>query len=448
MNTNVVIEPLTQQRSTLLPLVIKGLAAAPSMDDLCRRIVISCTEDLGFDRCGCFLYDAANNQKLGMWGIDDNGQLADERGMTAPIRDHERIPHHQANAPLVFTDHSLFHQDQYLGQGTLIECAIFDGDALLGWLFVDNFLTGRAFSQADIEFIHVFSTVVGQLMVRANQQAALTEQNRQLNETIRQLEAAQHEITEVKKMQSLGRLVSGIAHELNTPIGTSLTAVSHIQQLANTLRQTYVSGALSKSMLESSLDAILETASVGLQSVDRAGQLIRDFKQLVACKHTVPQTATDVKAVIERVFKDVARQFDHNVKLEMRADMSAQCWWLAEESFTHVIREIFRNAMLHAFAEQPTGTLCVEIKTSERSEPGSLDLVIADDGVGMGDALAQLFDPFYTKNPQRGSGLGASMVYNTVTHGLNGKIEVANGDPSGLIYHLTIPSSPVTMTVG
>jgi hypothetical protein len=165
--------PMIKLRMVSLKKSIKLISQTDSLHMLCREVVVSITQLLKFDRCGCFLYDPETNLKQGMWGIDPEGVLTDEKGTTAPVHPHELRVSENEEEVSVFYNKMLRHQDEDLGRGTLVQCKIFDGNALLGWLFIDNFLTKAEFTKSDIEFLELYSTVVGQLIVGQRQQELL-----------------------------------------------------------------------------------------------------------------------------------------------------------------------------------------------------------------------------------------------------------------------------------
>ncbi len=442
MNSNAVKNVSSLERINILPLVIKRFSVADSMDELCREIVLSTTRTLGFDRCGCFLFDKENHQKLGMWGIDNFGMLADERGMTAPIHHHEILPQNTLESIIVFTDQALYHQEQLLGMGTLVQCTIFDGENLLGWLFIDNFLSKKDFSKSEIEFIALYGSVVGQLMARQQQQELLKTQNKALNKTIQQLQSAQQEIIETKKLSALSRLVCGIAHELNTPLGVTLTAASHVKESADGLLKSLEQDSLTRFELMNHLGEIQEGSKLACNSIVRSVQLIGDFKQLITTsEYEVSQSCSVANLVTER-FSTFKEEFPAiNMSLSLSQSQMGLNWVLPINAIIKVFDELFRNSIVHGFEGRDQGHIHVDIEKKIESDGDFLYVNYTDDGCGMGDDIGYIFDPFFTRNQQLGTGLGMSIVHNLVNHVLKGKIQVNNLPNGGLSVILKFPTA-------
>jgi signal transduction histidine kinase len=445
--------PMIKLRMASLKKSIQLISKENSLHLLCREIVVATTDLLKFDRCGCFIYDPESNLKHGMWGIDPDGVLTDEKGTIAPVHSHELRESENESEVTVLYNKMLRHQDNDIGRGTLVQCKIYDGDALLGWLFIDNFLSKAEFTKSDIEFLELFSAVVGQLIVRQRQQDLLEIKNEKLNKTLKNLGLAQHELVDQKKMAALGHLVAGVAHELCTPIGTTITGVSHAHELVKDLTRCAEPGTLTRTKLVETLAEMGETLDVCEGALCKSSQLINQFKKLDSPESDQKNECIHLDEFIEERTSFIQSQHSQLVSLQVSIDSDIRMFAVPILPFAKVLDEIVTNAFVHAFHSTTNPTLFFDASLQRNDcevgevgeakvghPPNSLIIRICDNGAGMAlDELPKLFDPFFTLNRQRGTGLGASILHQTVSAKLNGSIEAMRSEQGGLEYRLTLP---------
>jgi two-component system NtrC family sensor kinase len=267
--------------------------------------------------------------------------------------------------------------------------------------------------------------------------ARLEQQNAALNSALTALQEAQSELVRQEKLASLGRLVAGVAHEINTPLGICVTATSHLVQELKLTREELAAGAMTEDSLSSFLDIIDQSLRIMTTNTQRAAALVRSFKQVA-----VDQSSDDIRSFNLRTYLDeVLLSLQPKLKgrqVTVDVDCGAE---LALVSFpgamSQIVTNMVMNSLVHGFEHEQAGR--ISIRATE--DAGMVALDYSDDGAGMDAAtLAKLFDPFFTtKRGNGGSGLGAHILYNLVTGALGGTVKVDSAPGAGLRYSLRFP---------
>lgn len=272
-------------------------------------------------------------------------------------------------------------------------------------------------------------------------QLELQNTNNALHQSLIMIKRAQTQLVEAEKMASLGSLVAGVAHEINTPMGTGLTAASFLEQATRTCADHFSDGTLRKSELEKYFGDALESTQMILQNLRRAAELIRSFKQV----------AVDRTSETERVFR--LEEYIHHVLLSLRPrlkqtphQVTVECPELLEirshpGAFSQIISNLIINSLMHGFLEQTSGKILIQVIKRE----GDILFRYSDNGRGMRESdRLQIFEPFFTTARHRGgSGLGMHIVFNLVTQTLKGTIRCISAPGQGTTYEILIPTDPM-----
>jgi len=269
--------------------------------------------------------------------------------------------------------------------------------------------------------------------------AELTTSNAELSEALEHLKTAQGELVESEKLASLGRLVAGVAHELNTPLGNSLTVVTALddryKQLEAMLRGET---PMRRSTLEDLVRDTRHGQDILQRNVQKAADLVRDFKQLA-----IDQT-TDMRRdfTLDSVVKDVLIMVEPRFKRTPFVIETRLQEGLAMNSFPgalgQVLTNLLMNTLVHAFDGRDAGHVLVSCATAGS---GEVTLTVVDNGRGMDESVRRrIFDPFFTtKLGTGGSGLGMHIVHNIVTNVLGGQIEVRSVPDQGTQMLIVMP---------
>lgn len=273
-------------------------------------------------------------------------------------------------------------------------------------------------------------------------QAALEALNRELEQRVlartQELALAQDELLRTERLAALGSLVAGVAHELNTPLGTAMTAASTLKDRTRELQRDLQANQLKRSTLDAYAQDGYAMAELLMRSLSNATELVAHFKQL-----SVDQTSdnrrrfeleavvADVLTVLRPQLKGSRLHIDTEVALEQPIDAYPG-------ELGRLLTNLILNAQLHAFAPGEEG----ELRISARPLPGErYELVVADNGRGMPEEVRRrAFDPFFTtKLGQGGSGLGLNIVWNIATGVLGGTVRLESAPGRGTRFVFELP---------
>jgi PAS domain S-box-containing protein len=253
------------------------------------------------------------------------------------------------------------------------------------------------------------------------------------------LQAAQDRLVQSEKMASLGVLVAGIAHEINTPLGIAVTAASHLHERMTMLAAALQAGTLKKSQLLDTAATSQQSAAMVLANLERAAELIQSFKQVA-----VDQTSREARTIELDVYlhetlhalQPRIKASGHRVELLCPPGIRLH---LAAGALSQVVSNCVLNALDHAFGDGHIGTVRVD---ATQPPDGSVCITITDDGRGIPpDVLPRVFDPFFTtRRGSGGSGLGLHIVYNLVTQTLGGSIAVESNAATGTRFTVRLPA--------
>lgn len=268
----------------------------------------------------------------------------------------------------------------------------------------------------------------------------LTRTNEKLQATVEELTRTQRQLVESEKMASLGNLVAGVAHEINTPVGVAVTAASHLGQEMARLAEMVEHGQLRKSELLAITRTAVESSGLVLKNLERAGQLIRGFKQVAVDQSSEQRRVVDLKTYIDEILialRPRLKRSPHQIEVECAEGLSLDTY---PGALYQILVNFVTNSLTHAFPGERVGTIRIQVQT----EPGAVVLLYRDDGVGMSEEVrARVFEPFFTtKRGQGGSGLGLHIVYNLVTQLLRGTVECQSAPEQGCTFTVRIPSTP------
>ena len=267
----------------------------------------------------------------------------------------------------------------------------------------------------------------------------LNRSNEELLVTMQTLQRTQHELIQADKLASLGSLVAGVAHELNTPIGNALVAASSMSEDVAVIKRAMAAGEMKRSTFGNFLSRVSEGAGLTLRSLQRAVALITSFKQVAVDQASERRRAFDLAQVLGEVIDTLKPNLRHvSVRLELDLQVG-----VAMQSYPgplgQVIINLFTNAMAHAFEGRDSGLITLRAR---QIDAATVQVQVSDDGIGIPpENLGQIFDPFFTTKLGRGgSGLGLSVSHRIVTKVLGGQIAVRSKPGEGATFELTLPT--------
>ncbi|BDX05340.1 YfiR/HmsC family protein [Planctobacterium marinum] len=259
---------------------------------------------------------------------------------------------------------------------------------------------------------------------------------RRLESTLETLKNAQQQLVESEKLASLGQMVTGVAHEINTPIGVVITSSSKIGDDAQQLHTKLHSNSIKKSEMERFLSMLVETDKLIQSNLARCSNLIQNFKQVSADQVVAENRDIYLRDYIEDVMSTLSVVMRRSgVQWSVSGDNPPKN--LDPGLLSQVINNLVNNAIKHAFTdiEQPHISIAVtQTAAADRLE-------FADNGVGMDTSTRKrIFDPFFTtKRGEGGTGLGMNIVYNLVTSKLKGTVTVDSEPGAGTRITIDLP---------
>ncbi|WP_024871841.1 ATP-binding protein [Tolumonas lignilytica] len=287
------------------------------------------------------------------------------------------------------------------------------------------------------------------LNIRLNEQLEqkVTERTHSLEESHRELKMAyanlkntQQSLIEAEKMASLGALVTGMAHELNTPLGVSMTASRFLSNKLKELALLPSAESFSREHWQTQLEAIGESGELLSQQLRKAVDLLNNFQQ-IAITHSAQQTSSF--NIAETLHQIIVSQ-GHRLNQE-HCHVSIQCEPALEmhsylSAFSRVCNHLLQNSLDHGFdhCNRPR-TITIQVT----AEQGEIHLDYYDNGQGIApELLPHIFEPFVTSRRAQGfSGLGCYIVYNQVVQLLGGRIKCQSNVGNGAHFHIEIPKN-------
>lgn len=262
--------------------------------------------------------------------------------------------------------------------------------------------------------------------------------NNDLNETLLHLKKTKADLVQSEKLASLGALVAGVAHELNTPIGNAVLVASTLHDETNEFSTISLSN-LSRHRFNDYMEVMRNGLKMLVINLDRSAELITNFKQLAIDQTSDQRRQFQLKTLAEEVVTAVKPSFKkapYQIELHIPDDLKLDSY---PGPLSRVLINCINNAVLHGFDSRDTGTIKLSANQLSINE---IEINFSDDGIGMSDTvLHKVFDPFFTtKLGQGGNGLGMHIAYNTVTTLLGGHIEVKSQLGQGTHYRFIIPN--------
>jgi PAS domain S-box-containing protein len=252
------------------------------------------------------------------------------------------------------------------------------------------------------------------------------------------LRQAQHDLIQAEKMASLGSLVAGVAHEINTPLGNTLTASSHLYDKVVELSAMLEENRLKRSDLVAFVNLLTETTRLMVANCERAAELVQSFKRVAVDQTSGERRRFDLKGYIEEVLLSLRpqlRKTGHRITVECPASLEVDGY---PGALSQLLTNFLLNSLMHAYDPGRAGNIAITVRPLEN---GLVELTYADDGKGIPPPLlGRIYDPFFTtRRGTGGSGLGLHIVYNLVTGSLRGQISVQSELGKGTQFTVRFP---------
>ena len=264
----------------------------------------------------------------------------------------------------------------------------------------------------------------------------LEHQKEELQITLENLKQTQSMLVESEKMAALGGLVAGVAHEINTPVGITVTAASSFAEETKRMADLYNQDQISRADFKEYLQLANQSSKLILANMERTATMIQSFKQVSVDQSTDQKRKFKLREYIKDVIRSLYPKLKKRrtkINLEIDEDLELDSY---PGPFSQIITNLVLNSLEHGFTSGKKG----EINITAKVEESLLVINYKDDGTGISkEILPKIFDPFFTTNKKIGTGLGLHIVYNLITQKLKGTIKCESEEGKGVVFRIVVP---------
>jgi PAS domain S-box-containing protein len=255
---------------------------------------------------------------------------------------------------------------------------------------------------------------------------------------LRHLQETQNFLIEAEKLAALGRLIAGVAHEINGPVGTSLTVASSLKRKAAVIADELAHGNLRRSALNEFLENSDVASSQLVANLHHAAEMIESFKQVATDRHSSNRRIFDLGDLTEKVIRSLRpglEEQDVALHVDCQAGLTMDSY---PGPYGQVLTNLFINSVTHAFPDGREGAVSVKVTASGDDH---VEIVFSDTGCGMShDVKRKALDPFFTTRRDLGcTGLGLHIVHTIVINGLGGSIHLDSETGEGTEVRIMLP---------
>jgi len=251
------------------------------------------------------------------------------------------------------------------------------------------------------------------------------------------LREAQQNLIAAEKLAALGGLVAGVAHEVNNPIGISLTVASTFARRCSDFAKEVASGPLRRSRLDEFLEGGRDAAHQLVANLQHAGELVQSFKQVAVDRSHADRRQFDLRESTDHIIASLRPVLK---KSRIALTVAVPHGIIMDSypgSYGQVLTNLFLNSVIHAFPDGRAGSIVVEA----RQVKNDVEILVSDDGVGMSaDIQRRALDPFFTtRRNEGGTGLGLHIIFNLVTQQLGGRLSFESKPAWGARFRIVVP---------
>ncbi len=258
-----------------------------------------------------------------------------------------------------------------------------------------------------------------------------------LKKALETLQATQAQLVQSEKMASLGGLVAGVAHEINTPVGVGITASSYLEDMVVEYEKLINSSEIDRNKFKRLIGKTIKASNIIHNNLKQAAEIISSFKQVAVDQSNESIRKFNLKEYIAEVLISLEPKYKrtkHTITVKCPKELMIVS---TPGAFFQIITNLVINSLVHGFEEVEEGSIVIEVA----DENGTLHFQYQDNGIGMDEeTVRQVFDPFFTtKRNQCGTGLGMHLVYNIVAQTLSGQIKCRSSKGNGAEFLITLP---------
>lgn len=422
-----------------------------------RLILESVMAGLNVKRCGIWLYQDDLSGISCFFLIDDHLHTIDESlvllrkdypSYFAALDEARTIAVDDACTAVETSEFAQGYLD-VLGITSMLDTPIRHSGKTVGVICSEHRGVKRQWQEDEMVFAGVLSDLFGRAIsarekldiekelieTNHNLEALVAKRTEYLLQSMGKMQELQKQLLESEKLASLGNMVAGIAHEVNTPLGIALTSISFIKDSHLKIANKFSSNTMTRDCLNTFLSSTKNAIELSEENLYRAATLISNFKKTSADQNHFEHESVNIKTYIEKVLSTV---------IPITKKKSVQIYTLGDDvekytqpgAIAQVIINLVSNSCEHGFekvCDDPTIKIAVKSVAEDKTE-----IIYRDNGCGIKpEDLKKVFEPFYTtKRAQGGTGLGLSISHTLVTQTLNGTISVDSNEGGGTEFRL------------
>lgn len=410
-----------------------------------QLILSSVMQGLEVKRSGIWLYQEALAGIGCFYLVDDELGITEENlvlyrkdlpNYFAALDEDRIIAANDARTAIETSEFTASYLD-VLGITSMLDTPIRHSGKTVGIICSEHRGPARTWTEDEMVFAGVLSDLFGRAisarekldyekqLIETNQnlESLVAQRTEHLEKTIEQMQALQQQLIHSEKLASLGNMVAGVAHEVNTPLGIALTATSHLKDGIWKLEKQYQDQNMTREALVSFLSNARDAIELSESNLYRAATLVANFKRTSADQHHFEHEDIQLKSYVEQVLSTlIPITKKKGVRLTVEGDDIRK--YTQPGAIAQIITNLVSNSCHHGFDEQSQQPK-IHIHISN-AEDEKVEMRFKDNGCGIDESmLAKIFDPFFTtKRSQGGTGLGLSIVHTLATQNLKGNIEV------------------------
>lgn len=261
----------------------------------------------------------------------------------------------------------------------------------------------------------------------------------ELQNAMQELKEAQEQVIQSEKLASLGQLVAGVAHEINTPIGIAVTAASFLENNTQELQEIFAQGKMKRSDFEDYLEQARESSLLILKNLERAAQLIQSFKKVAVNQSAENVYEFNLNDYLHEILTSLGPQL-RKTRIEYDIDCPESLVVnSAPSAISQIIINLVMNSLTHAYEPNQQGLLTIAVE----DRGGKVEMRYSDNGKGIPqDIIDKIFDPFFTtRRGSGGSGLGLNIVHNLAAQMLKGTVRCTSEVGKGTSFYIIFPKN-------
>ncbi|MFM2042545.1 MAG: hypothetical protein RLY86_1121 [Pseudomonadota bacterium] len=273
----------------------------------------------------------------------------------------------------------------------------------------------------------------------------------ELETALTQLRDTQQQLVQREKLASLGQLVAGVAHEINTPLGVAITATSQLAHEQEEMEGALAARTMTRTALETHMRRLRDGLEIAGRNLTRAADLVQSFKQVAADRTGEQPRRIDATPYLQEVARSLEPLAKRAHAMLLVDGPENHFLMLPPGLLAQAVSNLVENAVVHAFPHEAPMLAPKRIRISVAADgPDHILITVADNGVGMSEQVREkAFEPFFTtRRNSGGTGLGLHIVHNLITGALQGKIRIESTPGLGTSFHLRLPRSIVGTASG